>query len=651
MSDRLHRALWLAVLLIGLGTLAAIPVRDYGRAADDFGVQDEDDKAYGTELNAPLIGEYTNFAGLNPILIEGVGLVTGLNGTGGDPAPSMHRTALLEDMKKRQVRDPNKLLQSPNTALVIVRAYLPPTMTPGDTLDVEVYVPDSAVATSLAGGWLMEAYLREHAVGNGQMLDGHVFAKAKGPILVGGAGDGEGSNAMLRRGRVLGGAKVLRKRELAVYLKNEYRSIRNTTRIADAIGKRFHHFDEYGSKKPMAVAKTDQKLVLDIHPHYKENYPRYLQVIRHIAFRETPLNQRIRMQRLHDELLTAEKADRAALQLEAIGKDAVPILKAGLKSPLLECRFHAAMALAYMEEPEAIEVLAEAAREERAFRVFALAGLSTLDDAQSHLELRKLMSEPSAETRYGAFRALWTLDKNDPFIRGVEMGIDPNDDGSRERSDRGLWNLHVLQTDGEPMVHCTLRTRPEVVLFGADQELHVPVVLAVGPRIMVSAQAGSETVSVTKFEPNRPDERREVSLKLVDVIRTVDELGATYPDVVQMLSQAAKQRNLPGRLETDALPESGRVYMRPDTPSGPGRKATIGQEHQAPNIFPRFEEAAGSTSDDGPQAGLETDSKSIRTASATKSKQSSSAKKSELDDKPRGFWSIFTRPWKGAGKD
>jgi len=640
MSARLLRRALFAVLLIEVCAVVGLFTK-----ADDLGVQDDEEKSYGTEINTPLIGDYTTFGGMSPIMVEGVGLVTGLNGTGGDPAPSIHRTLLLEDMKKRGVKNPNAILQSPDTALVIVRAYLPPTIKPGDNIDAEVVIPESAEATSLEGGWLMEVELEEHIVAGSQLKTGHVFAKVKGPILVPGATVGAsdrkgGSNLQLRKGRVLGGATVVRKRELAIFLRSDYRSVRNSTRIAEAIGRRFHHFDQYGSKKAMAEATTDQKLTLEIHPRYKDNYPRYLQVIRHIAFRETQLNQRLRMQRLHDELLVGETADRAALQLEAIGKEAIPILQTGLKSPILECRFHAAMALAYLEEPSAIPVLAEAAREERAFRVFALAGLSAMDDAQSHLALRELMSEQSAETRYGSFRALWTLDKNDPFIRGEEMALDPPDPDSNRKSSRGLWKLHVLDTSGDPMVHCTLRTRPEVVLFGAQQELTTPLALTVGPRIVVTAQTGSDKVQVTRFEPNRPDQRREIPLQVAALIRAVDELGATYPEVVQMLTQSAQQRNLAGRFETDALPESGRVYIRPASSTSRGGKATIGKKHLAPNIYERFGEDEPTTKDD--LSSRDRTSKSATNGMASVSEEKNARKTSDQDEKKRN-WNPFAR--------
>jgi flagellar basal body P-ring protein FlgI len=626
------------------------------QAAADTDEEDEDapkDK-YATELKTPLVGDYTNYAGLEPTPLEGVGLVVGLRGTGGDPAPSMYRTQMLEEMKRRGVRDPNRLLQSPYTALVVVRAYLPPLLKKGEMLDVEIIAPESSETSSLAGGWLLETYLTEQAFVPGRgMLKGHNYAKAEGPILVNGIGLASAGKkidpkdaALLQRGRILGGATVLKERELVMQLRHEYRSVRNSARIATAIGLRFHDFDSHGIKKPMAEAKTDQKLVLDVHPRYKDNYPRYLQVIRNIAFRENQVEQRVRMQKLHGELLTPETSDRAALQLEAIGKDAIPVLKIGLKSPLMEVRFHSACALAYLEDPSGLKALQEAARDERAFRVFALAAMSTVDEGESHLLLRELMNENSAETRYGAFRSLWTLDKNDPFIEGERMSRPESEKTELTKHEkRATWMMHVLDTKGEPMVHTTFRTRPEVVLFGAQQKMVAPLVLSAGEGILITAQAGDQTASIVRFQPDKEDERRVVPLTVAEVIRACDELGATYPDIVSMLAQAAEQRNMEGRLESDALPQSGRVYARPSQSSKPGTKAKVGREHLAPNIFPRTEEESQFKGGDGMHAkavGSAVDGMANitenREPKGTKEKPSS-----EEESEKKSFWNFWSR--------
>ncbi|MEK6257321.1 MAG: flagellar basal body P-ring protein FlgI [Planctomycetota bacterium] len=575
---------------LGGGKPPATSVAQDDDDSDDANPDNDRSKRFATKVETPLIGDYTSFAGLEPVVLEGVGLVVGLNGTGGDPAPSKFRTALMEDLKKNGLPNPNGILQRPDTTLVLVRAKLPPLLKKGEKIDVEVRVPDSVPATSLAGGWLMEVYLTEQAFIPGRgMLKGHAYAKAEGAILTAGIGrDAAKAPALLKQGRVLSGATVLKERDLSLFLRNEYRSIRTSTRIAEVIGRRFHHFDKQGIKKPMAEAKTDQKIVLSVHPKYKDNYPRYLQVIRHMSFKEDGVATRVRMQRLQQDLFVAEKADETALQLEAIGGEAVPILKQGLTSPLIECRFHSAIALAYLGSSDGLAALVEAARTERAFRVFAFAAMSTLEDADAHIALRDLMNESTAETRYGAFRALWTLDKNDPFIRGETLALPEDLEGKKNRN-LGEYKLHVLHTSGEPMVHTTLRTRPEVVVFGADQEFRAPIYLTAGRHIMVTAQPGATTASLARFEVGKPDQRREVSLRVTDVIHAADELGATYPDIVQMLADASTQKNLPTRLAADELPEGGRVYYRPSSdPSKPGGKkgTKVGKENFTPNMFP-----------------------------------------------------------------
>jgi hypothetical protein len=551
---------------------------DKKKAVEKVEEEVDPEDEFATKTETPLIGTYASFAGLDPVVLEGVGLVVGLNGTGGDPAPSQFRTLLLEDMKRRNVPNPNQILASPNTALVVVKAYLPPLIEKGATIDVEVRIPESAQATSLEGGWLLECDLAEHAFVPGRgVLDGHTYAKAKGPILISSVLGGAKAEVeqLKKQGRILGGAGVLRERDLAIFLRNDVRSVRNSSRIAEAIGIRFHDYDKSGIKLPMAEAKTDQKIILKVHPGYRENYPRYLQVIRSIAFRETNVSRRVRLQQLAKDVFEPDKAEAASLQLEAIGRDGIPALKGALTAPLLECRFYAAVALAYLDDTSGVEVLAECVRNEPAFRVFALSALSTIEDAESYVKLRELMDDETPETRYGAFRAMWTASKEEPFIRGIPL---------KEKQ----YNLHVLKTTGTPMTHVTLHTRPEIVLFGAGQEFVAPMYVTAGKNVMVTIAPGSRTVSVAKFSVGANDERKETSLRVADVIVAAAEMGASYPDIVQMLVQANKQQNLPGELGMDALPRAGRFYTRPSTEGAlpDSKKSRVGRENLSPNMFP-----------------------------------------------------------------
>src|SRR4029078_9694486 len=109
---------------------------------------------------------------------------------------------------------------------------------------------------------------------------------------------------------------------------------------------------------------TDQHVELKIHPRYKENYIRYVRVVRAIALDESALERKERMERLRKSLLEPDTAMKSATELEAIGADAILILKEGLKSPDPEVRFYSADALAYLGQTAGTAELAQAARNE-----------------------------------------------------------------------------------------------------------------------------------------------------------------------------------------------------------------------------------------------------------------------------------------------
>ena len=111
--------------------------------------------------------------------------------------------------------------------------------------------------------------------------------------------------------------------------------------------------------------------------------------------------------------------------------------------------------------------------------------------------------------------------------------------------------------------------------------------LRAGEHILITASSGSDTITVSRYEVDKPDQRQQVSRNIADVIRAVTEMGASYPDVAQMLVQADHQQNMPGALEIDALPKAGRTYFRPDPndPTKRGRRARIGNSGLVPNLF------------------------------------------------------------------
>jgi flagellar basal body P-ring protein FlgI len=493
-----------------------------------------------------LVGDLAVPYALFPVEVDAVGLVGGLHGTGSDPGPSQYRQALLSDMQARGVDSPNSVLASPDTAMVLVRGVIRPGIQKGDHFDIEVRIPSRSETTSLSGGYLLECDLRELAVLGNQIHSGRVLARAAGPVMIDPSAAGKSDSVRATRGRILGGGVALKSRPLGLVLVPEHQSVLNSARIENAVNKRFYSAHQ-GVKAGTATAKTDKYVELQVYPKYKDNVERYVQVCRAIGLRETEAERQQRLAVLEKQLLDPISSSRAALQLEAIGQHGIAVLRKGVASGATEVRFRAAEALAYLDQSEAAEPLAQIARDEPAFRVFALAALSAMDDLAAADQLHELLNGSSAETRYGAFRALWAMNRSDPLVAGESLG--------------GQFSYHVLDASGTPMIHLTRSRLPEVVLFGRDQRLAGPVALEAGNRIMVVGNEPGK-VSVSKFAVDELDQKRVVSDRVDEVIRAIVELGGTYPDVVQALEQAKQKGALASRLEVDALPEAGRTHDR-----------------------------------------------------------------------------------------
>ena len=515
-----------------------------------------------TESGTPLVADYAHPYGLNYVKVEAVALVTGLNGTGEDPPQSPQRAALLDEMARRQIEKPNEVLASPDTAMVLLRGFLPPGVQKGDQFDLEVHTPSRSKTTSLRGGRVLEARLTEMAVMGQQIHSGHLWAKGEGAILVDPSASGEADIAAATRGRILGGGVAIKSRPLGLVLAQNHQSFRKSISVAKAISDRFQTYDG-GSKIGVAEAKTPEFIELKLHPRYKDNIGRFVRVVRSVAVNETPTARQERLVLLEKQLGDPLTAANASLRLEAIGDEsAIAKLREGVKSQDAEVRFYAAEALAYLDKTEGVAALVDAASKEPAFRAHALAALSAMDDVTAYEGLRSLLSSTSAETRYGAFRALWAMNPSDPMIRGERLG--------------GQFGYHALNTDGPPMVHATRSGRPEIVLFGAGQKFKLPMVLDAGNDILVNGLSGDE-VTVSRFRSNESDRRRTVTSSIDDVIRAIVEVGGEYPDVVQALQQAKRDGALPGRFAVDAIPRSGREYDPDDTSStGPGSAESDG---------------------------------------------------------------------------
>src|SRR5262249_28115713 len=145
------------------------------------------------------VGDVTVVGNAEPVSVAGVGLVVGLEGTGGDTSNQEYRSMLDDAHKKEGVKNVKEVLASPANALVLVSGQVPPGAGKDDPIDLEVALPPKTKATSLRGGYLRKCFLFNYDfAGNlsqnygapNQALMGHKIVRAEGPVLVG-FGDGD----------------------------------------------------------------------------------------------------------------------------------------------------------------------------------------------------------------------------------------------------------------------------------------------------------------------------------------------------------------------------------------------------------------------------------------------------------------------------
>lgn len=210
--------------------------------------------------------------------VFGIGLVTGLAGTG--DSPNMTRQLVDNVLRVANIRVDINNLAPKNVAFVRVEAKLPPGIQPGRKIDVRVSTLGDA--KSLQGGTLLFTELTD--------VGGVVYATASGPVDVGGF-LAEGAAATVAKnhvtvGTINGGGKVERATPVEIVsehgfiyfdLRPSQSSFTNLVRITEAVNRVY---------PAAAEAATDGRTV-------KVRVPESLPGSAHVAFLESILSLEI----------------------------------------------------------------------------------------------------------------------------------------------------------------------------------------------------------------------------------------------------------------------------------------------------------------------------------------------------------------------
>lgn len=363
------------------------------------------------------IGDLSTMGNAVPIPVSGVGLVVGLDGTGGSAPPGIFRDMLREYLQKRGFENTREILESPNHSMVLVSALIPPGSRKGEMIDIQISLPDGSKTKSLRGGHLELCKLftydtmqnvRQYAgqnpdaknPGSNSLLQGTTLIWAEGPLAPPVADKMEGDSEW-KSAWVWSGGKCETSNHFHVLMNPDQQRYAVAQTSANRINEVFHGLGE----ERVAIAKTKETLIITVPQLYKLNIPHFLRVLRAIPLDSRQVDAAYRS-KWEEQLKEPATAITAALRLEAAGPEAKTNLKAGLDSPYPLVRFAAAEALCYLGEAGMAEELGKLAEEHPALQAYCLTALASLNEAACFYKLQDLMGSGITEVRYGAFRAL-----------------------------------------------------------------------------------------------------------------------------------------------------------------------------------------------------------------------------------------------------
>lgn len=539
-------------LLVGLGGCNLMPGwRDKGDSDDQLS------KLLKVPEMPDLIGEAAIPQGLTFVSVEGVAAINRLPGTGGTVPPSSFRDQLVEEMKKHEVPDPNRFLERSETALVRVQAIIPPGVRRGDPIDLRVISPPQTGATDLHGGWLMDTRLRQQQTLSGALRKSEVLVVGTGQLLTRASSEGGEDITQKLQGIVLGGGRIQQDRVLGLFIRGEYKHVKIAALMAEAINQRFYFF-EGRNRGGIANPREDDYIEITVHPRYRRNIHRLMAVVGKVAAKGESQDTQHRLIELGKRMAEPTTAAEAALQLEALGERAIPTLLEAVRNPDAEIRFHAAEALAYLDRPEAIEPLEQLIAEHPAFRHPGLLALEGMDNLPSLNALRRLMNQPSIETRYGAFRSIRRRPDGKNALRAepVAAGVD----------------FYTVASEAQPFIAVSLVDKAEIVLFGPECPVVIPDFLMGPGGLMIRAdeeQAGH--LRVSRFRPGADDRRATVPATVSGLLAGIGATGGDYGDCVSVLRAAKQQQFIACNLAIDPLPKAQQAYRGRDSvePSDP----------------------------------------------------------------------------------
>ncbi len=564
MISRIIVALALAPLPIGLFGCSGIERTD--RAPSSTRV----DISNTIEVPPILQGTIASEAildGYNPVVVHGYGLVVGLDGSGSSGIPPAVRAHMIAMAARRGIGSessgwgslsPEALLDSFDTAVVVVEGVIPPAATEDRRFDIRIYAYPTSGTTSLEGGRLFTTDLVPvHRPDAGRRLlpptgsrTPAALATAMGPLFINPFADPASFGADdidRRQGLILNGGTVIR--DIPLKLRLLTPSHTRASIIQNALNTRFRQ--EPGQRNPTARGESDESVVITVPPSFTDQTENFVELVRHTTIRQAGAEAvAATISRYVQENPAAARA--ASWRWEALGPRALPVIRPLYETPSELPRLAALRAGAFLDDPlvtpHLIAMTRNGSMESRLQAITLLADMGI--DPRIDQVLREMLNADEFETRIEAYEAL--LKRGDPSVARIMI--------------HDKFVLDVVDSN-KPMVYISQVGLPRIAVFGFDLAVKRPTMLVTwsGQR-MIRGDLDKANVEVyyrprdllegsTYWVGPRLSELVQVFGHTTVADNPLPGLDLSYSEVVSVLYQMWRQ----GYLEADFRPEQDRI--------------------------------------------------------------------------------------------
>lgn len=480
------------------------------------------------------------------ISVEGYGLVGGLRETGSMECPPQIRAYLIRYIMARLSEDTiskaESLINSSNTAVVLIEAVMPIQDAKSEYFDVRVIALPGTQTTSLEGGWLFPAELK---ITGSFGITTEILADARGPVFM----DKIGTSGLDKRaGYILAGGKSLTEYKIALVLKKP--DFELTNNIRNRLNERFG--------RDMARAVLPGRIEITIPTRYRGNRRRFVSLIRAITLTETPEIIMKRINHYVEQLMLSPESQENEITLEAIGNQSLADLVGLLSASDERVRLRAARCMLNLGSNAGLQTLRQIAMDMRSdYRIEALESITSSAMSKTAVTIaRALLNDDDFNIRLAAYEQLRKL--NDVTIAGETI--------------KESFFLEQIVRSERKTIFVTRSGQPRIVLFGAPIYCNRNIfVQSLDKEITINAPADQEVLSIIRAHPKRDGVVAQIksSFDLGDVIRTLcmepltegqegrGGLGVSYAEVIALLKQMCNKGAVDAEFRAGPLPKIG----------------------------------------------------------------------------------------------